>query len=126
MRGREDDVEYVAGLLACVEVRSERESGFVGVDDRDRPSSLADGESEGETTNSENMEDEFALEELEDFTEEQATFVFALVENRMPRHRRTWKENKDFKGSVVSCRRRAQNSCQLARQTKPRAGSTHT
>ena len=51
--------------------------------------------------------DEAALEELEelDFTEDQASFIFVLLENRPPRRRKSWKENKTFKAEARKAER---------------------
>ena len=48
------------------------------------------------------MSDEVILSELQDlnFSEDQAQMVFAILENRPVRRRRTWKENKMFKAEA--------------------------
>ena len=90
-------------MLARMDIRSHRITAFAEDPQHYESTStyLAGGveeESEGEATPEEVLGDENVLSELAalDFSEEQAAFVFAIMENRMPHRRRTWKKNKRF------------------------------
>ncbi|CAE7850169.1 unnamed protein product, partial [Symbiodinium necroappetens] len=106
-QGREMDVDFLAAAMARMDVRADRLSGYAEAEPRaslsfaegmDDPRELEQGESEEE----ESLDDEVVLSELEDlnFSEDQAQMVFAILENRPPRRRRTWKENKMFKAEA--------------------------
>ena len=110
--GKENDVDFLATAMARLDVRGDRLSGYVHeeAEDRGRGNVYAEGveremeieESDADSQDDESIPDEAVLAELEDlsFNEEQAALVFALIENRPPRRRRTWKENKLFKAEV--------------------------
>ena len=139
--GKENDVDFLAAAMSRLDVRGDRLSGYVREDQADsgRGSVYAEGmdnidEAGGSDTDSqddESIPDEAVLAELEDlsFNEEQAALVFALIENRPPRRRRTWKENKLFKAEVRKDRkpfrkglpRSAQASLQVPALRKARA-----
>ena len=106
MQGEDHNVDRLAATLARMDVRSDRVVAFQHEGDvrNENSSFLAEEErSESDDDGSESSErelwDETVLHGLSDmnFTEEQAALVFALVENRPPFKKRTWKENKKFK-----------------------------
>ena len=112
LQGRDNDVESMALHLARMDTRGHRLSGFVSEDfgPTTRESYLADEDRYHEEDDEDNLpeessdsaEDQLILDELTDmnFTHEQASLVFALLENRPPKFRRTWKENKKFKAEL--------------------------
>ncbi|CAE7917463.1 unnamed protein product, partial [Symbiodinium sp. KB8] len=111
-QGKETDVDFLAAVMARMDVRTDRLSGYAAGED---PSSVTFAEGVNEESSFENHEsegedsidDEVILAELEDlnFSEDQAQMVFAILENRPPRRRRTWKENKMFKAEARKDRR---------------------
>ena len=106
-QGREMDVDFLAAAMAKMDVRADRLSGYAEVDPA-ASLSFAEGTSglreleQEESEEEESLDDEVVLSELEDlnFSEDQAQMVFAILENRPPRRRRTWKENKMFKAEA--------------------------
>ena len=110
LQGRDNSADHVAATLAKMDIRSDRLTAFVEGEQPVRHSEnyLAQDEehhsdgSEGGDTPEDIAEDELILSELAglDFSEDQAALVFAIMENRMPRRRRTWKENKKFKAEL--------------------------
>ncbi|CAE6937198.1 unnamed protein product [Symbiodinium sp. CCMP2456] len=109
-QGREADVDHLAATLARLDVRGDRLSGAVFHEAPEDDSYLAqedEDDEEAEGSDDESLPDDLVLAELEDlsFTEEQAKMVFAMMESRAPRKRRTWKENKLFKAEARKDRR---------------------
>ncbi|CAE6953093.1 GIP [Symbiodinium sp. CCMP2592] len=112
LQGSDNDVDKIAHTLARMDVRSDRLSGFCREEHvgEHAESYHVDGE-EGDDDDEEDdplrdeddsAEDQEILDELSDmnFTREQAALVFAIMENRPPRQRRTWRENKKFKAEL--------------------------
>ncbi|CAE7403523.1 unnamed protein product, partial [Symbiodinium necroappetens] len=119
LQGDDNRVDRVAQVLARMDTRQDRITGFVHSPEEHRTSDQASWMAM-DTGNPEDLIDEPSgddgdetdedcrvLAELTDlsFSEEQAALVFAIVENRMPRPRRTWKENKRFKQELRKDRR---------------------
>ena len=111
-QGRENDVDYLAAAMAKMDVRTDRLSGFAGHVGGEASSFLegvggAGGDEEDDSDDEESVPDEVVLSELQDldFSEEQAQMVFAILENRAPRKRRTWKENRMFKAEAKKDRK---------------------
>ncbi|OLP76476.1 hypothetical protein AK812_SmicGene43580 [Symbiodinium microadriaticum] len=110
LQGRDNSADHVAAMLTRMDVRTDRITAFAENPDENltAPSYMAQKDedpseaSEGEITPEEVAYDENVLYELTnlDFTEDQAALVFAIMENRMPFRRRTWKENKKFKAEL--------------------------
>ena len=107
MQGRDHDIDLLSATLARLDTRGDKISGFVGLEEHSRPVYVANQEadtSDGQDSDipEEVIEDETVLAELTgmDFTEEQAACIFAMVENRPPFRKRTWKENKRFKADI--------------------------
>ena len=103
LRGREQDVDYLALVLSRMDARAERITGFTTHEETDEPGEVflcENGEAE-EPPDDESGEDAAetdvgALEEL-NFNEDQANYVFAILSGRFERKKRTWKENKNYK-----------------------------
>ena len=103
LRGREQDVDYLALVLSRMDARAERITGFTTHEETDEPGEVflcENGEAE-EPPDDESGEDAAetdvgALEEL-NFNEDQANYVFAILSERFERKKRTWKENKNYK-----------------------------
>ncbi|CAE7202644.1 unnamed protein product [Symbiodinium sp. CCMP2456] len=136
-QGQDHDIDKLAHTLARMDVRSDRISGFVQSGERGTESSLMAGDffedqdDENEPNDEDDgssLEDEEVLCELSDmnFTEEQAALVFAIMENRPPRPRRTWKENKKFKQDIRKDRRGFVKGDNEVRGAAPRAASRPT
>ena len=107
MQGRDHDIDLLATTLARLDSRGDRVSGFVAFEDHAAPvfaTELEQDLSEDHESDipEEVLEDEYVLAELTgmNFTEEQAACIFAMVENRPPFRKRTWKENKRFKADI--------------------------
>ncbi|CAE7545258.1 unnamed protein product [Symbiodinium sp. CCMP2592] len=110
MQGRDNEVDLLAATLARMDPRTDKVSAFV--DPVEAPGSatfmadLDQGNEDSSDTEEgipqEVLEDESVLAELTEmnFTEEQAAYVFVMVENRPPFRRRSWKENKKFKADM--------------------------
>ena len=106
LRGRELDVDYLALLLARMDARVERVSGFAT---QDQPEGAGEvylcEQGPGNDDSEDGSQDEFdesdvqALEDL-NFSEDQACYVFAILDGRADRRRRTWKENKNYKAEM--------------------------
>ncbi|CAE7346579.1 RE1 [Symbiodinium natans] len=127
MQGRDHDLDRLATTLARMDARADRLVGFVEQEERlggvrGEDESFLEGHSEEEEAEGdleEFTEDEHVLSELMDmsFSEEQAALVFAIVENRPPHRRRTWKENKKFKAEL----RKDRNSFVKGAEGPPRS-----
>ena len=107
LRGREHDVDHLALLLSRMDARTERITGFVTSEEPvDAPEVyLCENGSEGDNSSGDGSEAEHAesdLAALEDLNlnEDQANYVFAILENKFDRKRRTWKENKNYKAEM--------------------------
>ena len=109
LQGYDHDVDRMALTLSRMDGRPDRLSGFTCeapgpesylADPEEEPVDGDEGDTAGEGSDS--TDDQAILEELSDmnFSSEQASLVFALLENRPPRLRRTWKENKKFKAEL--------------------------
>ena len=95
-----------------MDVRGDRLTGLVSEGAVHHPSYLGHPEEEGQpeegdSDEEESVPDEVILAELEDlsFSEEQAQMVFAILDYRPPRRRRTWKENRMFKAEAPKDRK---------------------
>ena len=98
MQGQDHDVDKLAHTLARLDVRHDRISGFSyeGIDRGRHHPTAGDfyedvGAGEDDYDESDSPDDMEILEELSDMN---------FTENRAPRHRRTWKENKKFKAEL--------------------------
>ena len=110
LQGQDHSVDRVAAVLARMDARTDRITGFVEVPEEREPSGIylsqghpVDSEDEdSEGAPEEIAEDEMILAELTDmdFSESQAALVFAIMENRIPRTKRTWRENKKYKADL--------------------------
>ena len=110
LQGQDHSVDRVAATLARMDARADRITGFVEVPEGPEPSNIylaqddpagSEGE-DSEGTPEEIAEDDMVLAELADmdFSENQAALVFAIMENRLPRRKRTWRENKKYKADL--------------------------
>ena len=99
----------LAATLARMGARADKISAFANHGDEAAPSYVAefspgaeDSSDLDEEVPPEVLEDESVLAELTEmnFAEEQATYIFAMVENRPPFRKRSWKENKRFKADM--------------------------
>ena len=107
LRGRELDVDYLALLLSRMDARTERITGFATHEEGVNPPEIflaESGQGEEELSEDESEadfedQDFAALEEL-NFTEDQAHYVYAILENRFDKKKRTWKENKNYKAEM--------------------------
>ncbi|CAE7837485.1 unnamed protein product, partial [Symbiodinium necroappetens] len=107
MQGRDHDIDLLATTLARMDSRSDRVSGFVAFENHKAPVFATEpdldlSEDQESDIPEEVLEDEYVLAEITgmNFTEEQAACIFAMVENRPPFRKRTWKENKRFKADI--------------------------
>ena len=119
LQGDDHRVDRVAQVLARIDTRQDRITGFVYSSEEHQqpePTSWLAADAGGPEDfqeepsgdeDDETDEDHRVLAELTElnFSQEQAALVFAIVENRMPRPKRTWKENKRFKQELRKDRR---------------------
>ena len=106
LRGREQDVDYLALVLSRMDARAERVTGFTTHEETTDGAEVflcetAEGEdhSDRESEDDPTETDVSALEEL-NFNEDQANYVFAILSGRFEKKKRTWKENKNYKAEM--------------------------
>ena len=103
LRGREQDVDYLALVLSRMDARAERITGHEETSDGAEVflCETAGGEdhSDRESEDDPAETDVSALEE-ENFNEDQANYVFAILSGRFEKKKRTWKENKNYKAEM--------------------------